>query len=461
MSNSNTEFLFDNEKLDLTKNDIYDRIINLKLITGSYSDTDKAVNYAPATVKDTYVIRSDYELYYPNLDLTKVLQTNNIATKKCYVRKCVIKPSIKVQYKRVNEDSDISIDIFVSNFFMFDASGKKLMSFNNDRYPLLQVELMMGYWGQFKNMPHKTWKDLNTFTPMYGVDKMIVNVLWVATEKLPPDSVIQIHGVVGSNVLAQEGGKIPADNFNSINSGEYVETVSTTTGNKTALENIFYQHITRRFIRDSVVPKGVIVMPNKDGYYSKDIADKYGVVCYCSKGVNELSLNRIQKKKITSKGTGADSKIYFVDGDTAVNTMHKLLAIISSKLTYAPLNSGNYLVFTEEESYDVATLKEKFVDTGYNSYTKGLALVQNYKNILPAVYNINIDKLVTIVAPFFYFVNPFEYVRFKSRYALTSLVNYYTNKGKIKDKFYITAQTVSFATVEDVNEMSLIGVVED
>ena len=50
-----------------------------------------------------------------------------------------------------------------------------------------------------------------------------------------------------------------------------------------------------------------------------------------------------------------------------------------------------------------------------------------YDNKLPAVYNINIDSVATIVCPFFTFIEPFQYIEFESRYALTSLVSYFAS----------------------------------
>ena len=73
------------------------------------------------------------------------------------------------------------------------------------------------------------------------------------------------------------------------------------------------------------------------------------------------------------------------------------------------------------------------------------------------VYNITNDALCTIVCPFFSFINPFEKLYFKSRYALGGLVSYYANfTNANKNEFYALWQNVSFATVDDINECTIV-----
>ena len=57
--------------------------------------------------------------------------------------------------------------------------------------------------------------------------------------------------------------------------------------------------------------------------------------------------------------------------------------------------------------------------------------------------------------PFFYFLDPFDVIEFKSRYALGGIVSYYANFNASEDKFYALWVTVSFATVEDINECQI------
>ena len=81
-----------------------------------------------------------------------------------------------------------------------------------------------------------------------------------------------------------------------------------------------------------------------------------------------------------------------------------------------------------------------------------------YNNALPAVYNINVDAVATIVCPFFTFIEPFQYVEFASRYALTSVVSYYASYKPTINRFLVINATISFATEEAINEVQMTAV---
>ena len=81
-----------------------------------------------------------------------------------------------------------------------------------------------------------------------------------------------------------------------------------------------------------------------------------------------------------------------------------------------------------------------------------------YDGKLPAVYNINVDAVATIVCPFFTFIEPFQYVEFASRYALTSNVAYFASYAPTISRFLVISATISFATQEEVNEVQITAV---
>lgn len=76
-------------------------------------------------------------------------------------------------------------------------------------------------------------------------------------------------------------------------------------------------------------------------------------------------------------------------------------------------------------------------------------------NELPAVYNITQDALCTITCPFSSFIPNFSKVSFSAKYARSSLVSYYTGQTAAPTEFTVLWQNVSFATVDDVNEVLL------
>ena len=87
---------------------------------------------------------------------------------------------------------------------------------------------------------------------------------------------------------------------------------------------------------------------------------------------------------------------------------------------------------------------------------EGDTVTRIYHSVLPAVENITTDARCTIVCPFFFFLNPFDMIKFKSRYALGGVVTYYANFSVEESKFYALYMSVSFATVEDINECSIV-----
>ena len=433
--------------------DLFDRIINLKLITASYKDGEGNTKH------DEYVIRSDWELYYP--------QTGKLATGEakfkdltnCYIRRYVHKPSIKVQYRQIASGTAIEIDIFVHNFAMLSSDGRSLMAFNNMTYPLAQVEVQMGYFGQFKDKP-TTLEEYFDFTNKLNVDTISVNVGagYVQTDKLPPDSVLHIHGFVGScynpPLSVLQAVETEANKFEDVKNykGKY----------DTYIKNYIYLNITKRFTRKTVAmdKQTKIAVSKKTGLMSDADADKYGVKVFLSSTLeqvakaNELSLATKDKNGniIKKKVTGSYS-------ESVVKAMNILRGELGIDIGFKALTDGNYIAYMSEETMD----SEKLAETLKAYKTEDSALLESgsvverlYHNILPAVSNITTDALCTIVCPFFYFLNPFDMIKFKSRYALGGIVSYYADFSVVESKFYALYMTVSFATVEDINECTIV-----
>ena len=131
--------------LQLQAGDLFDRVINLKFIT-SEQGGDGVEKYV-----DAFVLRSDYELVDTKFVANVANGTVSYSQDKkiSCIRKCRLKPSVKVQYKQVAGNTMTELDIFVQNFFMLDSEGKTLMSFSNAKGRLASVEIQMGYFGQF------------------------------------------------------------------------------------------------------------------------------------------------------------------------------------------------------------------------------------------------------------------------------------------------------------------------
>ena len=110
----------------------------------------------------------------------------------------------------------------------------------------------------------------------------------------------------------------------------------------------------------------------------------------------------------------------------------------------------------------------KFVDDSLGGKAKNMNFfdyikVLRTKNIkvknitrIPAVYNIAYDdSLCTISCPFFYFLTPFQKFYFASRYSISSMIAYYLDQENKEMEFTMIWQSVSFATVENINDVQI------
>lgn len=451
MNSFDSSLLSDKDKLNLTKSDLFDRIINLKLYAGEMKADGTSI------VKDTYVIRSDWEIYYP--DQYKALTNGTVSTSgKGYIRKCRIKPSIKVQYKQISSGTAIEMDIFISNFFMFDSSGQMLMSFNNITYPLLKVEVQMGYWGQFSRAP-ETWEEYSEFRYHDGAEVLTCNVNYTQTDKLPPDAVLHIHGYVGNCYGEPVKTQKKALNIKFAD----LETAFKRDTSKSLIEDYCFQNVTRRFLKTTVFTArerpSEIQVDTVTGRMDKASAQKYGIKVFCTQALKDAS-NKVEEegRLNTSDNKEVDAFTAGLYSRTAVEALNSIRGVTGLDCTFQALKDGNYIALLTSELEDMEGLVKaagKALADDVDSVSTGNALSQFWKNIIPAVNNITTDAICTILCPFFYFIDPFSELEFKSRYALGGIVSYYANFNVSENIFYALWMTVSFATVEDINECQI------
>ena len=439
---SNSIFLADKDKLNLSKDDLFDRVINLKLSVSRNTESEQG-----AVVKntETFIVRSDYEAVFTKQSITNVMRTGNFTSDTYYIRKCAYKPSIKFTSKKISGTSSVELDIYVSNFLIYTNDGKCLATFNSKDYNLVGVEVLMGYWGQFKNAPHRTIEDLFRFEPMFGADKIVMNsIKYVTTDKLAPDFTLHIHGYI-SSVLNPPLATQEVKTFDAISNSGLLETYGNA-DRKSDLSKLFFNHITRRFLRQPTVNAAVNKKINARKPLSDFEAINYGIQVYTSEGIDKI---KIPKRK-DNEGNEVDTKVYFNTGYSPDSTLIQLGELTQTKFMSEKLNNGNILVFTNEESQDRVKLAEQF-----QKYNKDTVFNKVYNDTLPAVYNISIEATAMIVCPFFAFINPFQEVKFKSRYSVSTLTAYFTGLTTDKDTFIATNVQISFATVENINEMQI------
>ena len=471
------EVRYKNGNTDFIGSDLVDRVINLKLTAGNPSKDSSGI----ITPSDTFVIRSDYEVFDANY-YRRAISGEDVSPE-LYIRKCLYKPSIKVQYRQVAQGTAIAIDIFISNFFIFTKDGKAMMQFNNSSYPLRSVEVQMGYFGQFaqpylyekagyKVPTNKQFFEMKA-PPTVQVLKCTVD--YVQTDKLPPDSTLHIHGWVANSY----GTPIDSSKATVINFKPPVIA----SGN--ALKNLphwFYNFVTRRFLRNNVLPENIKLIVDSAGHMKGADADLYGIRVYVSQGIKDIE----EKLKVPDPDNDEKEVPFYWCApacDTAFGTIASAKSLIGSEYRFKMLLNGNYLMYTKselmKEAEDVDTLKNldwyffNYKTQSLDKYKLESILKESgsaeqtdvwitsemqEKNMLPAVYNITTDALCTIVCPYFFYVNPFEVVKFRSRYALGGLVSYFANYNASDEEFTIISQDISFATVEDINECSMVAV---
>lgn len=450
-------FINDAEKVNLPAGALFDRIINLKL---SCIDVD-------TRQREEFVIRSDYELILPDAKLPLDSSVTSSLKDRYMVRRCTHKPSIKVQCKVVSSNTGINADVYVSNFFLLTSDGKHLRSFNNSQYEIESVEIAMGYWGQFKRKPESPVPSYDEFFDINaenGADKItLTGKIVVTTDKLPPDSVLHIHGYV-ANIYSS-----PVS-LSQLTIDDTVKQPVAKSGD--TLEDIMKKYITRRYLNLHYFTDGEATEENKvinvseiahygvnvnydktTGLISEADAEKYGVKVYVTSKAKEVVIPKIKD----SEDNEFDKTLYFEAGWTVGETIARIITFAQADIDYTFNRKGEVLVYALSEVTKPDSIYESFMKDGVYKDTV-LANPALYDNRLPAVYNINVDAVATIVCPFFTFFEPFQYVEFASRYALTSAVSYFASYAPTVYRFLIISASISFATVDDVNEVQITAV---
>lgn len=462
----NTGLLHDKSKLSLGALDLFDRVINLKLTIGDGSE---------------YVVRSDYEMYYPDLmPMVSGLKEYKFGdSNKCYIRKCQYKPSIKVQYKRVSMSTPIAVDIYLENFYMFDKNGKMIKNLNGITAPLNRVDIALGYFGQFKEAIQKTTTSAINIDQLFdfnadnlsghGITFITMNnVEYVQTDKLPPDMMIHIHGYVGNLYTSELKDVATANQYETIK--EEAKTIdygsAHTAWGDTLFEQVCFNCISKNWLSgkkaDSYPSSVKALLKDKtggsleiNGKLSDTDAKLYGVAVYLSdKAIEVVKEYDNEHRYYMDDGEVKEVKIDVALAKDAIGKANAILKAFGIEdLRFTTIGS-DILFYVQSE---MKTLSEANASNSLKSvYNKASANVY-WDNKLPAVYNITTDALCTITCPFFFFLNPFQKFYFKSAYALSGLVSYYANfTASAEDEFYALWQTVSFATVDNINECTIV-----
>jgi len=463
------------ETVELTANDLFDKVINAKFIRSPKE---------PGAEAKTFTIRSDYEVKF-NSDGTY------------FYKDCDIKPSIKISYKPIPGNMAVGMYIEISNLYIEDEA-----LFFKTGEPIYLVEIQVGYKKQFpdwvrdpvfSSLPLEDFYALKDYTTTVDQNyklsgtRLLGNVLSINRSDIPPDNKIVIHCAIVNMDIGLRWTLDINDLEDRIlkNAGSEYSVRKP----KNSIPYIFFNLVTRRFVnskirhyafssentvyeeqkQDVTVKRGpsknqiMIIFDENykavkncelvDGVLSIDDANTFGTVVYISDRLLDMPIEELPRWGMTESQIAQlepfEQPLIPVMSDSITG---QLLAIANEYpyIRYYQLPDGNYYAYHVNE--DV----EAFLnDSGlYNNQREGI--IQ-----LPAIYNIQWNGVPEIQCPFYSFLGMMQTVAFKSRYVLSELAGFYVKPENELALFVILTAEISFSTTGDENNMTLRGVIED
>ena len=452
--------------LEVTANDIFDKIINLRFTRKSGR---------------SFTIRSDYEAA-PHKDGTVSFQ------------RCVQKPDIKVEYKQVAESVAIEVDIRITNFYVGDGDKESTESMNTvTGDPVQWCTIQMGYRVQFPDWTNAENEDdikrfyaLDNGPGIKRYNQTQVQILTGYPESYPPDKITYFKGIIGSmetglrwkqsmDELKRNYGDPELKDFSEIectlfqlvtrrfirSSVRHIAVTERNFTNKEAIDDIanrrFEQRV--RIHRDECAGTELAANISGDDEYvdlpllenglmSMGNAGKFGVVCIVSETLRKMGENDIFGYKLTPEQALAMQKIEFIPFNEAHNTLGGQLAALQRHyefLRWYMTMEGNFYFYHKDDT-DIDLLTDPYIKA------------QRARNelCLPAIYDMTLSGTRTIRCPFISFLSPMMTVRFQSRYTMGTLVGYFYPPNT--DTFLVIIANVSFATVQEDNLMELMCV---
>jgi hypothetical protein len=471
--------------LELTADDLFDRIINLKFIRKSTR---------------TFTIRSDYEPVF-HKDGTINFKT------------CNQKPDIKIHYKQVAESVAIEVDIEIVNFIVGDGDKESAESMNTaDGDPVQWCIVQMGYRRQFPDWTQvskttdlaRFWNlNNNNITSEQEVRRgrqIIVQILTGYPKTYPPDRVTHFKGIIGTLENGLRWNHTAKELIEGYGDPEFPNDYS-------EMEEVLFQFVTRRFIRSGVqhIAETVQDFTNQEmishvaekkfaqeikiygfndyddvgenavsrlqssittlskapvdttwtdlpllenGIMSIKNANKFGVICAVSKTLRSMPADSLYGYGLTAEQAAALRPIPAAPFNDMQDTIGGQLVAIQQHypfIRWYELIDGSFYFYHEKDT-DEDLWSDPFIKD-----------IQKDNSIfLPAVYDITPSGTRTIRCPFVSFIGPMMTVVFQSRFTLGTLVSFYY-PPRTNAYLVITAAT-EFATVADENTMELMCV---
>lgn len=393
---------------------LYDRVINLQFIR----EHDGTGN----TVKPTsFTLRSDYECVIDN------------RTGHYVIRKCVYKPSIRLEYKQLPGNTEIRATIFVANMHSYSLGANSNMSYVNANNPIKKIVCQLGYFAQFPNfnkMPDNglTVDDYFNLTAsgVYPESVQTIDFMVLAEYPVnnPPDAEMCFECVIGSvgqDFHAKESRSLPSD---------------------MSLKAYLHEVITRQYPKKLLAPEDSTVVRDGPMPEGSELLAKYGTKVYLSDKASAISFTRSNPPTFPDKYNNVNTAISWI-----VNNL-------KNELRFVPLVDGDYVCFVEgEDPYAVLN-------------SDGLKGLLNDEIVLPAVYKISYGGTRTIQCMYFKDIRPFININFSTSYNLANRIGFFyspstgtkTDADKNAFNFVPVILTVRFATVEDTNMVEMMSI---
>jgi hypothetical protein len=466
----------------LSADNLDDRIINLKFIRKSGR---------------WFTIRSDYEPVFHGDDTVSF-------------KPCVEKPDIKVSYKQVAESVAVEVNIEVNNLTMGDGEKADLHMDAADGDPVQWCVIQMGYRAQFPDWSQtkdtagiQRFYDLNNSAltqaaAVSGGSQILVQILTGYPISYPPDKVMYFKGIIGT----MENGLRWQHGVDELVKG-YGDPAFP--DNFSALEEVLFQFVTRRFVRpsvphiahtvqdftsqeamDAVTEKQFeqrIVIYDYDGYpqpgadaldrlrvsalkaedalddkktwkmlpvtengiMTIEDANRFGVICIVSKTLRSMAADSLPGHVLDAEQADALGPVPPSPFNTMVDALGGQLVMIQKQypfLRWYELMDGSFFFYHKDD-----TDKDLWTDPFIKKMQK------DNTRLLPAVYDITAAGMRTIRCPFMSFISPMMTVLFQSRFSIGTLTSYFYPVKT--NAFLVITSSVEFATVQDINTAEL------
>jgi hypothetical protein len=495
--NSKSSYVIPDTKMfddSVAKQALFDRIINVQ-ITRAPNEGETVKDWA----NHTFTIRSDYEIVEGN--------------KGKQIQKCHIKPSMRFTYKQVAGSLATSADLYIDNFYMFAGEGDtSLLSFSAGKNAIKSVEVTLGYAPMFEK-PRNTYEffgyqGMNSPLSLNcpdGAVKVRIDVEWANFTSTAPNATFHIHGWVGS---IQKGLQPNIEN-DKIKSSEDALwfTYNFQTAKGTFFERAVNYLITKRFPRDAnefALAKDI--QYDSNGYMTDSTAQKYGVKVHVPESSYLMTLEGINKYAKAKGETGEqvtlgnNQKVWLSSADSVKGTLEMIRANFCPHLMFSILDTGDWIAWDDRDistNYFPETNSKGEKDNWGNpkkqrDYNKRNAQVISFMEDASALVNEEVHKaqekgrvytyaidtteysrenkgtpipviyavtenagLCTVTCPFFTLLNPFQKLIANARYYTSDMASYFAKKDVGMVEFFVVNSIIDFATVDDINTMTM------